>query len=277
MNGQFEIGAITPFRYFFGIAIVLGLLFAMVAPESGHEWDGLRRLFQWQLQSLGPVILLVMSHLLLHRLPGFDGLNSWLKLVCSGLIGAVLFSPLALSLDVWFEETSIMQGQWLSAMQEELIEVTPPVVIAWLAINAPWLLGFRLVKHNTPDAASEPIAEAVSREAETGLTDAPLFYRLLPEAVRAELIYLKAELHYLKVVTVKGKALILYNLKDAIRELPSNHGFQSHRSYWVAKHFIRDVQKNGRQGQLTLKNGHTVPVSRRNMEKVATIVSDLGL
>lgn len=274
MSGHFSIGAVTPTRYFFGIAIVLGLLFALITPGTGEVSDSLRRLFQWQVQTLGPMALLILSHLFLHQWESYERLNPWLKLGLSGTLGAVLFSPFALALDLWLLEETITQGQWLAAWLKELSNLAPPVIICWMAINAPWLLGFRLVKHDsltrtgqTSTAPASPVGHS-----ECGNEDPP-FFKLIPSVIRAEVVYLKAELHYLEVVTVNGKALILYNLKDAIREMPQSSGVQTHRSYWVATSFVESFKKRGRQGFLHLTNGESIPVSRRNLEAVTSLLA----
>jgi len=281
MNGQFDIGEITPARYFFGIAAVLGLLFALITPGTDQDWDLMKRLLQWQLQALGPMAFLIATHLLLDRLPAFDRLNPWLKLFYSGLLGALLFSPLALLLDVWLANEIVEKNNWLHAWLRELGGFVPPVTICWIAINAPWLLGFRLNKTSQPDNhILIPNENLNTPELGNKQKSEPAFYSLLPDDIKDELVFLKAELHYLEVVTKKGKALILYNLKDAISdigEIANYQGFQPHRSFWVSKKYIKSLAKEGRQGKLQLANGESIPVSRRNMDKARFIADHLAI
>ena len=42
-----------------------------------------------------------------------------------------------------------------------------------------------------------------------------------------------------------------------------------HRSYWVAFDAIEEFRRQGRQGELVLKNGERVPVSRARLASVA--------
>lgn len=81
-----------------------------------------------------------------------------------------------------------------------------------------------------------------------------------------ELIYLKSELHYLLVVGTAGKDLILYNLRDAIEDIPVDMGARVHRCYWVNYSPIRKVIKTGRQAQIVMSNAAKIPVSRNNIE-----------
>ena len=77
---------------------------------------------------------------------------------------------------------------------------------------------------------------------------------------------MKADLHYLEVITSNHRELVLYNLRDAITELPEELGLQCHRSYWVAHNAIETYKKKGREGVLLLKNNMHLPVSRSRTE-----------
>jgi hypothetical protein len=79
----------------------------------------------------------------------------------------------------------------------------------------------------------------------------------LPRSLRAEpILALTSEDHYLRVHTPKGEALIHMTLADATALLP--HGFQVHRSHWVANTAIKSVGTN----RVELVTGLTVPLSR---------------
>ncbi|PZX46069.1 LytTr DNA-binding domain-containing protein [Roseinatronobacter thiooxidans] len=87
------------------------------------------------------------------------------------------------------------------------------------------------------------------------------FLARLPVQIRAELIRLEAQDHYLQVVTEKGADLILMRMSDAENEL-GKAGLRVHRSHWVARSGIREVRR--KQGRVTLmmRDGAVVPVSR---------------
>lgn len=94
------------------------------------------------------------------------------------------------------------------------------------------------------------------------------FLRRIPDGIRGELLFLKAEDHYLRVVTDRGEDLILFRFKDALDELRGIEGLQVHRSYWVSASAVARLTRAGRDVQLELKTGQTVPVSRRFTAKV---------
>ena len=135
------------------------------------------------------------------------------------------------------------------------------MIVFWLAINAPWILGFRIQR--TLDASP------TDSEASSGRNTLPAFMALLDEDRRGDLLYLEAELHYLAVVTTAGRMLLLYNLRDAIAELGNTPGRQTHRAYWVAANAVTGFRRDGRQGVVKLSNGEEVPVSRRNVSEVS--------
>ena len=265
MYGQFDFGEITPQRYFASIAVVVGLLFAFISGAEPGAPSFPVRLLQWQLQSCLPMALMVFSQLLLARMPFFEKLHTWLQLLLSGLLGAILFTPLALAIDVWLYGDAADAAELL----DEFTGVVPPVVLCWLAINAPWVMGFRLqsVSSNGDEASPSPSASG-------SVTDLP-FLQLVPRRLRGELLYLEAELHYVAVVTTRGRSLILYNLRDAIGELGACEGIQPHRSFWVAASQVAGFQRRGRQGVLHMSNGDEVPVSRRNLQQVQSWYDEL--
>lgn len=251
MNGHFDFGGITPGRYFFSIAFLLGLLFALVSAEQDRSV--MLVFLQWQLQTLLPMALLIGVHLALATGEWFGRLNPWLALSISGVLGASLFVPLALVIEVWLDRPPA-EGIGV-ALLEEWGGVTPPVAICWLALNAPWVLGYRLQK-TAPGNDRAPVVEA------------PEFMSLLPSDKRGRLLWMKAELHYLRVVTDRGQALVLYNLGDAIAQLPDDLGVKAHRSYWVAMDAVEAFARHGREGELRLRDGSRVPVSRRRLAEV---------
>lgn len=265
MNGQFDLGAVTPFRYFFGIAVVLGLILGFT--NTDEEAVGqLVTLLLWQLQVVGVMGCFVGAHVLLLRSGWFERQGPWWQLGISGLLGVAVFAPAGMLLDIWLLAEPL-PGDWLAEIVDEFLGIAPPAILCWVAINVPWVLGFRLERQEVPPSQPEPGGE----EASPAPDDEPAFFSLLPADIRGEVISLQAELHYISVVTVHGRALILYNLRDAMQELESvgATGLHCHRSFWVSEAFVESFRKSGRQGELILANGDPVPVSRRNIESVA--------
>jgi hypothetical protein len=306
MNGpEMPIGDVSPGRYFAGVAVVLGLLFASISVEEG---DGSLIWLQWQLQTGTPILILLVVHRLLHQWSRFDALNPWLKLSVSGVLGASLFAPISLAIDAMLGEP------WgvplLTELWDEWQGVTPPVTMAWIAINAPWVLGFRLTRSqvgapaSTPDAGTPPAdlsvpgpagqtpASVTEPEGWSGVPASgpeeqsranatqPLslpkaVVDLLPAPLPGRLLFIRSELHYIHLQTTEGKALVLYSLRDVATALAGS-GFQPHRSFWVAYDAIRSFERKGRQGELVLLGGARIPVSRRQLDAVGDLMGRLA-
>lgn len=211
--------------------------------------------------------------MILSRFSSFDRLNPWLQLLLSGLLGVVVFSPVALWLDYLFGQETFLSEKWLSQLLDEMAGMGPPVIISWLAMNAPWILGYRINQHDGIHAIES--IEATEQPVDDVYTE-PEFFKMLPAVIGNDVIFLKAELHYIEVNTVAGQALILYNLRDAIDELSYVSGIHCHRSYWVNLEHIKNFKKQGRQGQLMLSQGHKIPVSRTRISAVKNAVESAG-
>ena len=97
--------------------------------------------------------------------------------------------------------------------------------------------------------------------------------RLTLKHHQARLLAIKSEDHYLRVYTSVGEELILMRLSDAIESLAGSDGMQTHRSWWVARHTIWDVQR--KQGKLYLytEGDLAVPVSRTYEKPVKELLA----
>ena len=110
--------------------------------------------------------------------------------------------------------------------------------------------------------AGEPVS-APSTTANSNET-APRFLDRLPAALGSDLIALEMEDHYVRAHTALGSELILMRMRDAVAELGGMDGMQVHRSWWVARHAVEAVERDGRNIRLVLARGLEAPVSRAN-------------
>ena len=288
MSAQFDIGEVSPSKVFIAISAVLGLLFSFVAD---NEQPLFQAIIQWQIQTTGAVLIVLYSHQLL-----FAGVLSknliikrlqspWAKLILSGALGALLFSPIALLSDLYLgrDENSKFS---LIGILDEFLAVAPPVCIAWVAMNAPWNLGYRLQSNAVTKSTEEALEtqSQINKDTETvdghqdeknSLAEVPSFLSYTPFESAHEVDYLKSELHYISVVSADQKHLILYSLKDAISEMEAAgiDGFQVHRAYWVAKRAIKEFQKKERLGLITTQSGDEIPVSRTKVKTIKDALS----
>lgn len=92
----------------------------------------------------------------------------------------------------------------------------------------------------------------------------PSFLERLPHRLRgAALIAVQGEDHYVRIHTSQGQHLLLMRLSDALDELETLDGGQTHRSWWVARSAVVGVRRGNGRAVMTLSNGIDAPVSRR--------------
>lgn len=103
---------------------------------------------------------------------------------------------------------------------------------------------------------------------ETKTKSPPPLLDRVPLDKRGELVALSVEDHYVRIITTRGRAVVLMRLADAIRETGDTPGQQVHRSHWVALGAVTAARRTGDNAVLTLSTGDQIPVSRRY---VATI------
>jgi hypothetical protein len=148
------------------------------------------------------------------------------------------------------------------------IEGTVAPVAIWVAAN----LAFMRVTGRARYGYAPPQSGEVESPAVTAPGEPEFMARVRP-GVRGKLVALKAELHYLRVVTEFGEDLIHCRFSDAIAQA-GPLGLQVHRSWWVAHDAIAE-RRGGDAPRLILRNGLTVPVSRSWAAGVRAAVSKL--
>lgn len=98
--------------------------------------------------------------------------------------------------------------------------------------------------------------------------DTPRILRRLPPRLGQDLLCLSMEDHYVRLHTVKGSALVLMSLSQAVEEVGELEGLQVHRSWWVARHAVEGVIEDGRKVRIRLRGGIEAPVSRASVARL---------
>jgi len=182
MQRVFQIGDLTPWKYFLGVSIALGIIFAALGPEGTTDRGIILSIIQWLAQVMIPMALCIIAHQALHRSAFFDRMNPWLKLLASGCAGAVLFSPIAYGIDLLLGEWPAAGHSHLAEWLDELGSVIAPVAITWIAINIPFQIGYSFRR----EAATEPSSPNISPAPppDPAPSAPPFFLSLIPAARR---------------------------------------------------------------------------------------------
>lgn len=235
-----------------GVTIALGLLLALIGPFGTFaDLNLAQRLVYWVgifiangLQVLG-ALLLVLWRFGNRWPPAAIG-------AAAGLLASIPATGEVHLLELWMRP---WQGRDLLTTFGNVLLLTEAITITITVIRA------HMVRLKT--------TVKVEVAAPSGERGDQLMKRLKPEA-RGELLALEMEDHYLRVHTARGNDLILHRLSDALDEVAGLDGLQVHRSYWVARAAVREVERDGRRLRLVLTNGLKVPVSRNNVAALKT-------
>lgn len=102
----------------------------------------------------------------------------------------------------------------------------------------------------------------------------------LPFKYRGKLISISGANHKVQIATVSGICELRMRFSDAMDAVINEDGIQVHRSHWVALDAIQGINKIGNRRMISLQDGRSIPVSKRNyqviegvLEKVAPINS----
>jgi hypothetical protein len=268
----FDSSGVSVEQYFFFSSLALVLVFAWMEPAGAAGIGFWKGLIFWTVQiSILIPLLIAVQHLASHYVTFKAPQAPWIQTALSGLVSALIFVPIAYSLDVLFAipESDGAVGV-LHALLDEASGVVVPVTVTWLALNAPWILQLDFSKEpaEIPVQKFKPQDVKLTVEAERPTR----FLQELRSRAGGELLSISSELHYVRVVTTDTEVMFLYNLRDAVEELPSDAGVQIHRSHWVSKRHVKDLTRRNGSSECTLSNGRKLPVSRRKYAEVRALL-----
>jgi hypothetical protein len=142
------------------------------------------------------------------------------------------------------------------------------ILLINIAVISVIVLGFRAFGGRSAMLDPDPKGEIAQVPTPPPSPPASFLDRLPIKFRTGDIYAVSSEDHYLRVHTSLGEALILLRLADAVRELASVEGLQTHRSWWVAKQGLADVTRGDGRVTLKLKSGVEAPVSRTYQKAV---------
>jgi DNA-binding LytR/AlgR family response regulator len=230
-------------------AAVVGLILAFVGALETSQIAILPRMAYWQILMLsGATIGLGVSEMV-ERWGKFRQ-QQWIEMPLIAVLIALPLSMMVVGTSTIFFGTAPPSLIGFSTM----LGITFMISLAMTALN--YLMHWP--GKVEAQVTAEPVAAPVIEEQPNRFTER------LPLPLRGlEIHALEAEDHYLRVHLAGGQStLILMRLSDAIAELPTDKGAQTHRSWWVAKAAVEGVTKGDGRATLRLANDIEAPVSR---------------
>lgn len=225
-----------------GLLVFIGLMMGFLAPFASDQAPVAGRYAHWMVVMVGGGLMAFgMDEALRRRMP-----VTWRRLLVAS---AVMTPPTALL--VMISGRLLAGGRISGAIYLDLLWQVWPILLAVMALRAlVWRRAPVRVETRTVIAAPLPEAEAAFRR------------RLSAKRRGARLIAVEAQDHYLMVHTDAGAELVTLRFADALQELAGAHGWQVHRSWWVAAEAVEAARWRRGAGELTLVGGLTAPVSR---------------
>ena len=233
-----------------GLGVVLGVL----GPFGSFYGAPVEfRIFYWTTNLWAGFLVMAATVRLSTRAGARLDLPTWFILPAGVAMAAL---PLALAVDVFaawvWPAAHGRMGSYLDYYGQTLAIAEPcSLLFYWLSRD-----GRMMVPPATPPWAGPAVAPERPREP---------FTSRLSGRIGRDLLCLQMEDHYVRAHTTGGSELVLMPLKAAVAELDGLEGLQVHRSWWVARHAVTGVVRDGRNLRLRLKTGLEAPVSRASV------------
>jgi hypothetical protein len=312
------------------------MLFAVIGPSNTAGLPIWQAWLHWFFHVGTGLSLVLVVAVLCGRNVRLCTLPVWMFLLLTGLLGALLFAPVALWLEGWLPQSPDLDddaldrwaaGAGVRPYIAEFLQLLPSYMLCWFLINTRPLLSMRgfwpltRAEAATADRASRADAvEDASRVDRSDWTTAtrespapmqvgpgngaaldladgdgidaaqnergeihsdaypvernaqiesegPAILERLPPAVGSEVMSASAELHYLEIVTTKGRATLLGRLSQLENEM-GGIGLRIHRSHWVSLSHVRRVFRSQRGWLCELRDGRRLPIARRRLPEV---------
>ncbi|OYQ36922.1 hypothetical protein CHU95_02745 [Niveispirillum lacus] len=243
-------------------------IFTALDPSPSQGRDIPDRIIFWSAHIGSGLLILILCQSVLAHTRLFRRKPAWVSIAAAGIMGALAFTPIALGLDQLFPDLDAdpVDGSVgvLGMLGEEFAGFLVPFIGSWFLLNAPKLMeSGKLAATTTQEdhAALVPISEPASTLSAAILDG---FLDRVPPRLGRTIVALSAELHYLRVHTTLGEALILYSFGQAVIEMDGTDiaGMQIHRSHWVALKQVVALEKEGERLICVMPGSLRFPVSR---------------
>jgi len=156
------------------LSVMLALLFAVLQPPPTAHLDFFTALLAWLLHiGIGMLCAVAATRALLQWLPFLRG-RPWLALLSGGLLGGLMFAPVALGLEKLFPSSPQPADDWLDqweaaggayALVAEFLSLLPSYLAAWLLVNAAPML--RVTKPQLGLGQGSPPTQCLGFEGES--------------------------------------------------------------------------------------------------------------
>jgi LytTr DNA-binding domain len=224
------------------LLLAMALFMAAIGPYGTGTLPPQRALLYWFLCMVGGGLIGIAIDETAGRRAG----SFWRRLAVSSLGMTPLVTLLVLFVSHVLLPQPLSLGRYLGLLWQVLVVCVPVMALRALV----WRRPRTVVETRVVVAPPLPEAEAAFR------------LRLSARRRAARLIAVEAYDHYLRVHTGAGSELVTARFAEALEELAGAHGFQTHRSWWIAADAIESVRWRRGAGEARLAGDLTAPISR---------------
>lgn len=240
------------------VALTGGCIVLTLEPEHTADLPLFAAFGLWSTHILFALFLLVGSLAAMVR----TGLPDPLPAAVATLLLPAIFAPVSLLLDVGFgnpDEELVSGTSLITTYLSEVAAVTP------VTFGAALVTLFALYRDAALREARRGPLEARATPQVPALSD---LIAAIPRSLGDDIIRMRAQDHYVEVVTAEGKSLITERFSDCVEKLGQISGMQCHRSHWISLRHVETLLPSGSAYVCTLSNGDRVPVSRRKYSEL---------
>lgn len=80
--------------------------------------------------------------------------------------------------------------------------------------------------------------------------------------------FIEAREHHVHVTCAAAERRLRARLSDIVAQTTDDDGVQTHRSWWVARHVVKELHEQNGKSALELSNGRRIPVARTRIKAV---------
>lgn len=257
--------------YLIAAGTVLSFGLALSEPSASSGLGFFARIVFWLAHVAAALVLFELAQITLGRIALFERLPPLLLVMAVGVVGAILFSIFNLLL---LDRIAFLVGDLtdvepisIPGLMEELRDSGATSVLFWVLLNSPRLIMIAQQK-DAVEAGEPPSAEVASIQPEAASAPTGASRQLLdllsrlPRRIGTDIVAISAELHYLRVYTRGGEALILMSFGRAVEALGVIPGQMIHRSHWIALAHVATLESIGDRLVCRLDTNLELPVSR---------------
>jgi hypothetical protein len=268
--------------YLVAAGVVLSIGLALSEPSASSGLGLTARIVFWLAHVASALLLFELAQISLGRIAMFERLPPLLLVMAVGVVGAILFSVFNLLL---LDRIAFLVGDptdlepiSIPGLIQELRDSGATSVLFWVLLNSPRLI--MIAQQKDADGADASSTEVTSTQTDAAnaptRSSRPLLDLLsrLPRRIGTDIVAISAELHYLRVRTRTGEALILMSFGRAVEALGVIPGHVIHRSHWIALAHVSALESEGNRVICRLDTGLELPVSRTHRARLRAALAN---